>query len=166
MRIAQSSKHIVMPSDTHLQASRREAILEILVDQEVTRQVDLVRALAARGMQATQSSVSRDLKELGVVKVNERYLAPQSTHVRGHLPFEVLAEFVREIRPAGPNITVINTATGAAQSVAYALDESGWQEIAGTLSGDDTIFVATVSHGQQQVLLARLDQLFPGARQP
>jgi transcriptional regulator of arginine metabolism len=149
-----------------MQAARRAAILDILGLQEVTRQEDLVQALAARGMDATQSSVSRDLKELGVVKVKERYLAPQNTHVPGHLPFDVLAEFVRNIRPAGPNITVINTATGAAQSVAYALDESGWQEIAGTLSGDDTIFVATVSQGQQQVLLARLDQLFPGARHP
>lgn len=154
-----------MPSDPHLQASRREAILEILGDHEVTRQEDLVQELAARGMEVTQSSVSRDLKELGVVKVHERYLAPQNAHAPGHLPFEVLADFVRDIRPAGPNLTVIHTATGAAQSVALALDQSGWQEIAGTVSGDDTIFVATTSQALQQVLLARLDQLFPGARQ-
>jgi len=153
-----------MPSDPHLQASRREAILDILGNLEVTRQEDLVQELAARGMEVTQSSVSRDLKELGVVKVHERYLAPKNTHVPGHLPFEVLADFVRDIRPAGSNITVIHTVTGAAQSVALALDESGWQEIAGTVSGDDTIFVATTGPAQQNVLLARLDQLFPGAR--
>lgn len=154
-----------MPSDPHMQASRREAILEILGNHEVTRQEDLVRELAARGMEVTQSSISRDLKELGVVKIHERYLAPQSSHVPGHLPFNVLADFVRNIRLAGPNIIVLHTATGAAQSVALALDQSSWPEIAGTVSGDDTIFVATASSGHQQVLLARLDQIFPGARQ-
>jgi transcriptional regulator of arginine metabolism len=60
---------------------------------------------------------------------------------------------------------VIKTSTGAAQSVAVALDESAWSEIVGTISGDDTIFVATAGVRQQQSLMVRLAQVFPKARQ-
>ncbi|MGB5250311.1 MAG: hypothetical protein WBN31_05080 [Gammaproteobacteria bacterium] len=155
-----------MPTDLRQQIARREAIVQILGDSEITRQDDLVRALADRGLDATQSSISRDLKELGVAKVGERYVAPQNVRVPGNPPFELLAGFVRGLSAAGPNMTVIHTATGAAQSVAVALDESGWAEIVGTISGDDTIFVATATQRQQQMLLARLDAIFPGARKP
>ena len=153
-----------MPTDLRQQIARREAIVQILGNSEITRQDDLVRALADRGLGATQSSISRDLKELGVAKVGERYVAPQNVRVPGNPPFELLAGFVKNLAAAGPNITVIRTATGAAQSVAVALDEAGWAEIVGTISGDDTIFVATATLRQQQVLLARLDATFPGAR--
>jgi transcriptional regulator of arginine metabolism len=153
-----------MPTDLRQQIARREAIVQILGNSEITRQDDLVRALADRGLGATQSSISRDLKELGVAKVGERYVAPQNVRVPGNPPFELLAGFVKNLAAAGPNITVIRTATGAAQSVAVALDEAGWAEIVGTISGDDTIFVATATLRQQQMLLARLDATFPGAR--
>lgn len=153
-----------MPTDLNQQIARREAIIQILGESEITRQDDLVRALSSRGLEATQSSISRDLKELGVAKVGERYVAPQNVRVPGNPQFQLLAGFVREVAAAGPNLTVVRTATGAAQSVAVALDESGWSEIAGTISGDDTIFVATATQRQQQSLLARLDNLFPGVR--
>lgn len=155
-----------MPTDLNHQIARREAIIQILGESEITRQDDLVRALSSRGLEATQSSISRDLKELGVAKVGERYVAPQNVRVAGNPQFQLLAGFVREVAAAGPNLTVVRTATGAAQSVAVALDESGWPEIAGTISGDDTIFVATATQRQQQSLLARLDKLFPGVRKP
>lgn len=153
-----------MPGDASQQAARREAILNILAEQRVTRQEDLVESLHNRGFEATQSSISRDLKDLGVAKVGERYIAPQSVREAEARPFEILAGFVTAIATAGPNITVIRTATGAAQSVAVALDESGWPEVVGTISGDDTIFVTTAAQRQQQILVSRLEQLFPGAR--
>ena len=112
-----------MPTDLRQQIARREAIVQILGNSEITRQDDLVRALADRGLDATQSSISRDLKELGVAKVGERYVAPQNVRVPGNPPFELLAGFVKNLAAAGPNITVIRTATGAAQSVAVALDK-------------------------------------------
>ena len=59
-----------------------------------------------------------------------------------------MAEFVRDIRTAGGNLTVVKTAEGAAQRVALYLDRSGWSEIVGTVSGDDTIFVATRERGR------------------
>jgi transcriptional regulator of arginine metabolism len=65
-------------------------------------------------------------------------------------------DFVREIQTAGANLTVIKTAIGAAQRVAVYLDRSGWPEIIGTVSGDDTIFVATGSTTEQRRLVAKL----------
>jgi transcriptional regulator of arginine metabolism len=69
-----------------------------------------------------------------------------------------VAEFVRDIRAAGPNLLVITTAVGAAQRVAVTLDRINWPEIVGTLSGDDTIFIATSSSTQQRRLRGRLRQ--------
>lgn len=153
-----------MPGDPGQQAARREAILEILKDADVGRQEELVAELKARGFEATQSSISRDLKEMGVAKIGARYLAPPGNHPARNTPFSLLARFVVHISPAGANLTVIRTSPGASQNVAVVLDESGWQEIVGTISGDDTIFVATATQRHQQLLLARLDQVFPGIR--
>jgi len=149
-----------MPAVNAQQNERREVILELLRRQRVTRQSELVELLAARGFAATQSSVSRDLRDLGVAKVGERYLAPQN--IGGPAgDFGPLSGFVTGWAGAGPHLTVIRTSVGAAQSVAVAIDRAGWHEVAGTISGDDTIFVATASARGQQSLLARLNTLFP-----
>ena len=71
---------------------------------------------------------------------------------------QVVADLVRDIRPAGANLLVIITAIGAAQRVAVTLDRIGWPEVVGTVSGDDTIFVATVGSNQQRRLRGRLRQ--------
>lgn len=149
-----------MPPNVAQQAARRQAILALLKQNRVSRQGELVRLLAQRGFPATQSSVSRDLRDLGVAKVGERYLAPQN--VGGPAAdFGPLAGFIAGWSTAGPNLTVVRTAVGAAQSVAVALDRAGWAELVGTVSGDDTIFVATASARGQQSLLARLNKIFP-----
>lgn len=149
-----------MPAVNTQQHERRELILDLLRQQRVTRQSELVELLAARGFPATQSSVSRDLRDLGVAKVGERYLAPQN--IRGPATdFGALTGFVTGWSVAGPHLTVIRTSIGAAQSVAVAVDRAGWSEVVGTISGDDTIFVATASARGQQTLLARLTQIFP-----
>jgi len=67
---------------------------------------------------------------------------------------------VRDIRPAGPSLTVIKTSIGTAQSVAVAIDRAAWPEVVGTISGDDTIFIATVSAATQAKLIARLREQF------
>lgn len=149
-----------MPSINAQQNERREAILALLRQHRVTRQSDLVALLADRGYVATQSSVSRDLRDLGVAKVGERYLAPQN--VGGPATdFGALSGFLSGWSTAGPHLTVIRTSVGAAQSVAVAVDRAGWNEVVGTISGDDTIFVATASARGQQALLARLNKIFP-----
>lgn len=140
-------------------AARREALRRIIVQSTVGRQQDLVRLLRKTGHPATQSSVSRDLRELGVAKLGDRYVLPagaESTDAR----FDSVAGFVREVRTAGANLTVVRTSAGAAQSVAIALDRAQWPEVVGTVSGDDTIFVATATVAAQRKLHARLEQAF------
>ncbi len=141
------------------QLERRNAILKIVREQAVGRQADLVRLLRRLGHEATQSSVSRDLRELGVLKAGDRYLLmTEREPVNGD--FDALAGFVREVRPAGVSLTVVRTTVGAAQSVAVAVDRAQWPEVVGTISGDDTIFVATAGAREQQKLLQRLHSIF------
>jgi transcriptional regulator of arginine metabolism len=135
--------------------ARRETLRRIINRSPVGRQEDLVRLLGKAGYAATQSSVSRDLREHGVAKRGDRYVLPEeSAPVLDD--FSAVARFVRGIRPAGPNLAVVRTTAGAAQSVAIVLDRADWPEVVGTLSGDDTIFVATANAAAQRRLLARL----------
>lgn len=151
--------HAVMLTDRQ-QLERRNAILRILRSGVVRRQNDLTQMLRRDGFTATQSSVSRDLAELGVLKASGRYRLPPDEISRAHGDFNTLAQFVREVRRAGPNLTVVRTTIGAAGSVAVALDKAEWPEVVGTISGDDTIFVATADARTQQRLIERLESLF------
>jgi transcriptional regulator of arginine metabolism len=142
------------------QLGRRAAIANLLRDGEVRGQADLVRLLRKAGYDVTQSSVSRDLRDLGVLKARGRYLLPSADLARTQQDFGALAQFVRELLPAGPSLTVVKTTVGAAQSVAVAIDTARWPEVVGTLSGDDTIFIATRTQRHQNQLLERLHENF------
>jgi len=148
-----------MLSDAH-QLERRGAIMRILREGLVRKQQDLVRLLKQAGHVATQSSISRDLRDLGVLKASGRYVLPPDEVTRANGDFGSLTQFVRQLRRAGPSITVLRTTIGAAQSVAVAIDRAEWPEVAGTISGDDTIFIATVSARAQDALVSRLRTLF------
>ncbi len=148
-----------MLNDRH-QLERRHAILRILRSGVVRRQTDLTQLLRRDGFTVTQSSVSRDLADLGVLKASGRYRLPLDEISRAHGDFGTLTQFVREVRRAGPNLTVVKTTIGAAGSVAVALDKAEWPEVVGTISGDDTIFVATADGRAQQRLIERLESLF------
>jgi transcriptional regulator of arginine metabolism len=150
---------MTMHTDRH-QSDRRNAILRHLRAGAVRRQSDLVELLKQDGFDVTQSSVSRDMRELGVLKAQDRYLPPDEEVAQAHGSFNVIARFVREIKPAGPSITVIRTSTGAAGSVAVAIDKAAWPEVAGTISGDDTIFIATADAAAQQRLADHLHTAF------
>ncbi len=145
-----------MPTAIAHQSARRRAISKLLELSPVSRQSELVRLLQTEGFDATQSSVSRDLRELGAIKLTSGYSLPEPHRTDNESELGLVVEFVRDVRPAGANITVITTAVGAAQRVAVTLDRMGWPEIVGTLSGDDTIFVATAGLAQQRRLGARL----------
>jgi transcriptional regulator of arginine metabolism len=139
---------------THLdpQTLRRDAIVRILRQTAVGRQAELVDLLHREGFEATQSSVSRDLRELGVVKGGERYLLPAVEDALTPSHFEDVRAFVKGYQAAGPTLTVLRTTVGAAQSVAIAIDKAHWPEIVGTIAGDDTIFIATGSARAQRRL--------------
>ena len=143
-----------MPNSAQEQAQRRAMLRELLLHGPANTQKTLVAALGTQGVHATQSSVSRDLKELGAIKTSNGYELPSDDDFSDEMA--AVAEFLREITPAGPNLTVIKTAVGAAQRVAVFLDRTGWPEIVGTLSGDDSIFVATRNAGEQRRLVAKL----------
>jgi transcriptional regulator of arginine metabolism len=142
------------------QTERRGAIVRLLRAGPVRRQADLVRLLKRAGYDATQSSISRDLRDLGVLKASGRYQLPPDEVTRANGDFGTLSQFVRQLRRAGPSITVLRTTIGAAQSVAVAIDRAEWPEVAGTISGDDTIFIATASARAQGELIGRLRSLF------
>jgi transcriptional regulator of arginine metabolism len=144
-----------MRHSTREQLQRREVLRELLQHGPASNQKKLVQALSARGFDATQSSVSRDLHELGAVKTGQGYLLPDLSDQQDEM--HKVAEFVREIKPAGPHLTVIKTAIGAAQRVALALDRSGWPEMVGNIGGDDTVFVATDSAAAQKLLIAKIE---------
>lgn len=152
-----------MPVGAEQREQRQQAILKILRRQHVSRQDELVALLRARGIEATQSSISRDLRQLGITKLDQEYrpVAEEEEPEAGRGP-ELLAEFVVQIVTAGPHQTVVKTVEGAAGQVGLALDRSGWPEIVGTVSGDDTIFVATRTAGDQRRLVARLRSRFSG----
>jgi transcriptional regulator of arginine metabolism len=142
------------------QLERRQAIVRILRDGHVRRQEDLARLLKTAGFEVTQSSVSRDLRDLGVLKASGRYVLPPDEVSRANGDFAMLAQFVRGLRRAGASLTVVRTTIGAAQSVAVAIDRAEWPEVAGTISGDDTIFIATANARAQDALVARLQAIF------
>lgn len=141
--------------------ARRDALRKIISHSPVGRQEDLVRLLGKAGYPATQSSVSRDLRELGVAKRGDRYMLAD-TSAPALEDFPAIAAFVRGWRPAGPCLTVMRTTAGAAQSVAIVLDRADWPDVVGTLSGDDTIFIATTGVAAQRRLLARLHEHLRG----
>lgn len=137
---------------------RQEALLEILMDRRnIGSQTELQELLRERGIEATQSSVSRDLKELGIKRVKGRYVLPPWRSV-GEGDFKQVVGFLQSAVPAGSNIVVIVTSPSAARVVAWAIDSAGWPEVRGTVAGEDTLFVALDDDGAQSTFLQRLKE--------
>ncbi|MGI9234741.1 MAG: arginine repressor [Woeseiaceae bacterium] len=146
-----------MPNSSEDQAVRREAIVTLLQRGPARNQQFVVNALQEQGLIATQSSVSRDLRELGAVKTTSGYELPGADDSSAAAVADI-ATLLRKISPAGPNLLVIRTAIGAAQRVALALDRSEWPEMVGNIGGDDTVFVATESANAQRQLIAKIER--------
>ena len=144
-----------MPNSPEIQSERQKAIRQILETGPAATQRSLVDTLIARGFDATQSSVSRDLRELGASKTVNGYELPGEESDGDEIA--KVAGLLREVETAGPNLLVIKTAIGAAQRVALALDRSGWPEMVGNVGGDDTILVATKNASGQRSLLKKID---------
>jgi transcriptional regulator of arginine metabolism len=152
-----------MPTDHEQREARHREVLEILASVRVTSQLELVELLRERGVAATQSSVSRDLRDLGIAWIGGRYALPREPRGAGAPESQSpdlaeVARFLRAVKPAGPHLTVVLTVPGAAQSVGLALDRAAWPEVVGTMAGDDTVFVATASARLQQRLIRRLER--------
>jgi transcriptional regulator of arginine metabolism len=121
---------------------RQNTITKIVGSMEIDSQESLARELRNRGVQVSQSTLSRDIAELGLAKAGNVYITgiPEVPRTSDHTLRLVLREFVAAIDSV-EYFLILKTATGSASSVAEALDERGWGEIAGTIAGDNTIFV-------------------------
>ncbi len=141
-----------MHSDADQTDKRRALVRTALVEGRFRTQAQLAAHLRSLGHRVSQASVSRDLREVGGQKIRGRYrLAPGAG---GELPG--LAGLVAGFVTAGPHLVVIHTLPGGAQRVAHAIDTGDWPEAAGTVAGDDTIFVATAAAADQRQILERL----------
>jgi transcriptional regulator of arginine metabolism len=145
---------------------RQHRILRVLEDQPVSSQAQLVQLLEAEGVVATQATVSRDLEELGAVKVRipggamayaipdgNRERAPSDDHLK-----RLLGEFVVEVSHSG-NLVVLRTPPGSAHVVASAIDRSSMPDTLGTVAGDDTILVVCTEQTGGNAVAARLAAL-------
>ena len=133
-------------------AERRALLRAALLEARARTQAELVAYLEAQGHSVTQSCVSRDLRDIGARKVGGRYrIAPER---RSELPG--LAALIEGFSSAGPHLVVVRTLPGGAQRVAHAIDTEAWPEAAGSVAGDDTIFVASHTKSGQQGILDRL----------
>lgn len=122
-----------------MKSFRQGQILKLVRERNISTQEELARALRRSGVEATQVTLSRDMRELGLVKTGEGYR--QLEMEAPNLQFALLAsEFLTDVRSA-QNQVILRTAPGHASMVAVALDSAEWPEVVGTLAGDDTILV-------------------------
>ena len=123
--------------------TRQDLILRLISEKELGTQQGVVQALGDEGVEVAQATVSRDLAELGVLKVGNRYLA--LPHDPGSAGIEVLPSFVLGIVPAG-NQVVIHTRDGTAGAVSSVLDRVRGLKVLGTIAGQDTVLAISSDH--------------------
>jgi transcriptional regulator of arginine metabolism len=138
--------------------SRQRTILDLVQQRPVTSQEDLKHALSRVGVKVGQATLSRDLRELGLVKTVHGYSVSAAVPPAEPAlpPMSRLArEFVLDVRPA-QNLLVIKTTVGSAQPVAASLDGEEWSEIVGSVAGDDTILIVCADKKTASKLAARI----------
>ena len=145
---------------------RQHRIVKLLAEQAVTSQAHLVDLLAAEGVQATQATVSRDLDDLGAIKV--RVAGGDTVYAIPELPTEqrapedhlrrVFGDWVVEVAHSG-NLVVLRTPPGSAHVVGSALDRAGLPDVLGTVAGDDTLFVVVAEELGGAAVAQRLSEL-------
>lgn len=145
---------------------RQLKILEMVTTRAFRTQDELAEALTQEGWDVTQSSVSRDITRLGLVKSDGIYVrAAMQRLLEIADPNERrIAESVLTIDTAGDALVVLHTPPGEAQRVGNALDLLAWPEIVGTIAGDDTIFIAVVHAAGRELVTRRLQALQTGSQ--
>jgi transcriptional regulator of arginine metabolism len=129
---------------------RQRAIRDLVEQRPIRTQQELAAALRERGFRTTQATISRDVAELGLLKATRE----------GRLR-RLLRDLPAEVREAGL-LLVIRTLPGSAHAIAAALDRARWPDVAGSVAGDDTVFVATADRAALQRVKRRLLQLTGG----
>ncbi len=145
---------------------RQHRIAKLLAEHAVTSQAHMVELLAADGVRATQATVSRDLEDLGAIKV--RMPGGETVYAIPELPIEqrapedhlrrVFGDWVVEVAHSG-NLVVLRTPPGSAHVVGSALDRAGMTEVLGTVAGDDTLIVVVTEKPGGAAVARRLSDL-------
>src|SRR5215510_8142908 len=140
---------------------RHNAIIDLVRSGEIASQEDLMRGLKARNIAVSQSTLSRDIQELGLAKAGGIYTVVEGEsavpHSEGSFA-RIVRDFMVDIDVA-QNIVVVKTGSGHASTVSQALDEAGWPEWIGSIAGDNTVFAVTRSSKDAKKLEERLRKL-------
>ena len=143
---------------------RQVAILDIIEKQEIETQEELASALNARGIRVTQATVSRDIKELRLLKVltpSGKYKYATGDQADNNLTdrfIRMLAESLLSVSSAN-NLIVVKTLSGSANVAAEALDSMHWPEVLGTLAGDNTVLLIIRSNEETPAVTSRIREL-------
>lgn len=132
---------------------RQTAILKLISARAISTQEELSRLLQKKGYPVTQSSISRDLLELGIIKANGNYAMPQK-------PKNAVSLGLLSLEKAGENLIVAKCEPGLASAVAVRIDSAWLEQIIGTIAGDDTIFIAVKDAKSQKAAIKRIWEIF------
>jgi transcriptional regulator of arginine metabolism len=136
-----------------LKEARQHRILSLIRANRISTQEELSEFLERSGVSATQSSISRDLEELGIVKVNGHYTLPMATS-------RTKSRGLLNLLTAGEVLVVAKCEAGLASAVAVEIDRAAIPEIVGTLAGEDTIFIAVEDRKSQRAAIKRIWEIF------
>lgn len=147
-----------------MKEGRHNMILEVISDHDVETQDELAEILKKKGIHVTQATISRDIKELKLIKVQGKEgtykYAASGVETTGRFDVfkRVFRDTVVSVEKAS-GLVVVRTLTGSANAAAEAVDEMELEEIAGTIAGDNTIFVAVKHDGMQDHVVAELSSM-------
>lgn len=149
---------------SHERRQRHLKILELVATRPLRTQDELADTLGREGWDVTQSSVSRDIAALGLIKIDGIYQRPTAARIHEIVdPNERrIAESLLSVETAGDALLVLHTPPGEAQRVGSAIDLLAWPEVVGTIGGDDTIFLATRNRTAQTLIVRQLRGLMAG----
>lgn len=158
--IAYTCKTLYNHAMTGLKQRRQRAMADLIRSEPIASQEELAERLSQLGFLVTQATISRDLEQIGAVKVRRAgrlsySLADEASAAAGPRLTSVLREFARSVE-AATNLVVIRTPPGSAHLIGVALDQSDIPGKVGTICGDDTIFVACRSVGDAEEMAASL----------
>lgn len=145
--------------------ARQQAILRVVGERAISTQVELAEALAAEGYAVVQTTVSRDVSELGLVKVRDAegrlvYAAPGTPDAdRVRAIGAALRRYAYDVQPPAAGLVVLRTPSGFASALSQDLDEAGHERIAATVAGDDTVLVLARADTDHVALAAELARL-------
>jgi transcriptional regulator of arginine metabolism len=142
-----------------MKSHRHNAIKDLLVKTSVTNQDELRRKLAGKGIHVTQATLSRDIRELKLMKGPSGYALPNGAEgEENDFPMlqDVLRNFGLEVRQA-QNLLVVLTTTGGAQPVAAGMDYEEWDEVVGTIAGDNTVLIICADARRAEILKTRIE---------